>query len=234
MKTSTEALTLAALAATLTVALGCREEPTEPSTEALTADQVAFLDQAVNLGTNRALFCPTIADCEPFDIYGARLFSFLAADMPGEDGFRFISVADELDPGIVSEASFELRSGVTLHRMTITDEVMQADDFGFEYWKTDNSAAEVWQADDTSILEDMSRMPGSGAGFVNMWLRGGKRKRDVMAYIDCVEELTAQARAANAKKTAEGEDPGCGVFILEVWNEDTAKWDLHASMLCPE
>ena len=229
-------LKLLAVAAVLAVAVCTPEDATKPEGDSLTAEQVAFLDQGANLGRDRAMFCPTLADCETHDIYGLRLFQFLAprTEDLGEN-IRFFSVADEVDPGIVShvDGSFALRSGITLRRVTITDELFGSPDFGFEYWESDDPAAGLWQSD-VCTFEDMSRMPQSGPAFVNMWLRGGSRKRDVNAYIDCVNGLTDSVRAMNAKRRAEGKQPGCGLFVLEAWNEETGKWDLHASVLCPE
>ncbi|MDE0659747.1 MAG: hypothetical protein OXI79_08890 [Gammaproteobacteria bacterium] len=202
--------------------------------ELFTPEESTFMDQALSLGEHEAMFCPTFEDCETVDIYDAKLAGFLISDRPGEDGFLFFGVSPDPDPGMVLDGSFQLRSGATLHRMTVTDELLADPDFGLHYWKSDDPNAGAWMSDETCILEDMDRMPEDGGGFVKMWLMGGSRKRDVMAYINCVKGLTAQARAANAKRTAEGQEPGCGVFVLEVWNDETSKWDLHASMLCPE
>ena len=214
------------LVALLVLAAGCDSAPAnmdEEASEPPSEEQVALAGMIANIPTGHALYCPEGADCAPVDMEAARFLEFLTADMPGDDGIRYITIGSDPNPALPVEATFTMESGVTLHRVTLTEEALNADNFKFAKWAAADGDG-AWMQEDVCTFEDTSRFPRSTGAFINMWWRGGDRKVDVNANLDCFAELTASVKGVE----------GCGVFVEESLNEETGKYDFHASILCPE
>ncbi|MCY4572251.1 MAG: hypothetical protein OXF01_05560 [Gemmatimonadetes bacterium] len=208
----------------LTLLAGCNPVPAsldEEGSDPPSEEMVAFADLIGNVSNSQALFCPEGTDCAHVDMRAARFAEFLTADMPGSEGIRYITIGPDPNPALPVEAVFTMGSGVTLHRVTLTEKALSDPDFQFANWAASDG---MWMSDDTCVFEDTDRFPGSPAAFVNMWWRGGQRKRDVNAYLECVGELTKSVKGVE----------GCGLFVEEILNEETGDYDFHASILCPE